>query len=304
MSNCIRIGTRQSPLAVCQAKYVQDYVESNGFETEIVFVKSEGDIDLVSPLYELGVQGIFTKQLDLALLKNTIDIAVHSLKDVPIMIPKGLKLACIPTRGNPSDTLVYNLNLPSLVGSYHIATSSLRRKSQWAHKYGTKHKIDSVRGNINTRLQKLQNSEEWDGMIFATAGLERIHLEVPNKTILDWMIPAPAQGALSVICRENDADIAKILMGLNCDSTTICVNAERTFLRLLEGGCKLPLGCLVTKNNDTLFLNSCLLDPEGEFRINYSSEFNISKIHQHIEKMVEEIKSNEIFPLIVQKIRV
>ena len=169
----IRIGTRDSELALWQAKTVQHQLEVLGYSTEIVSTKSHGDIELSKPLYEMGVTGIFTKALDIALLNGEIDIAVHSMKDVPTALPDGIVVGAVLKRGNPHDVLVYKGDLSFLDTEIAtIATSSLRRKAQWLHRY-PHHNIENLRGNVNTRLQKLADNP-WNGAIFAAAGLERI----------------------------------------------------------------------------------------------------------------------------------
>src|SRR5690606_26134972 len=157
-----------------------------------------GDIDLVTPLYEIGVQGIFTKALDAALLNNRIDIAVHSLKDVPTLLPKNIVQAAVLKRGPVRDLLVYKQDTAFLDQkdyTAHIATSSLRRKAQWLRRF-PQHQVHNLRGNVNTRLQKLA-AEPWDAAIFAAAGLERTNLRPEKALELDWMLPAPAQGAVT-----------------------------------------------------------------------------------------------------------
>jgi len=166
----IRIGTRDSELALWQAKTVQHQLEALGYSTEIVSTKSHGDIELSKPLYEMGVTGIFTKALDIALLNGEIDIAVHSMKDVPTALPDGIVVGAVLKRGNPHDVLVYKGDLSFLDAEIAtIATSSLRRKAQWLHRY-PHHNIENLRGNVNTRLQKLADNP-WNGAIFAAAGL-------------------------------------------------------------------------------------------------------------------------------------
>ncbi|HEY4800963.1 MAG TPA: hydroxymethylbilane synthase, partial [Bacteroidia bacterium] len=174
MRKLIRIGSRDSSLALWQAKFIEELLKKEGVQTELILVKSEGDINLTSPLYEMGVQGIFTKTLDVALLSSKIDIAVHSLKDVPTQLPKNLRIAAIPKRVNVKDVLVYKE--PAFAISNNsgitIATSSLRRKAQWLNKY-PEHTIESIRGNINTRLDKLKNTSHWKAALFAAAGIDR-----------------------------------------------------------------------------------------------------------------------------------
>jgi hydroxymethylbilane synthase len=191
----IRIGTRESQLAVWQATQVKDLLAEHNYPAELVYIKSEGDIDLKTPLYEMGVQGIFTRSLDAALLNERIDVAVHSMKDVPTQLPNGLIQAAVLPRGPVEDLLVFKSNADFLNNKNDaatIATSSLRRKAQWLNRY-PRHRIENLRGNVNTRLNKLQ-AKDWDAAIFAQAGLERIGLRPPNSMTIDWMLPAPAQG--------------------------------------------------------------------------------------------------------------
>ncbi len=221
MNQPLRIGTRDSQLAVWQATLVQTELSLKGISAELVYIKSDGDIDLVTPLYELGVQGIFTKTLDAALLNNRIDIAVHSMKDVPTQLAKGLQQAAVLPRASYKDILVYKgdenvlfdelgfvngewsmINNQSLTTHHSpltIATSSVRRKAQWLHHYPN-HTLDNLRGNVNTRMRKLEESN-WNGAIFAAAGLERIDLRPAHSIDLDWMLPAPSQGAITIACR-------------------------------------------------------------------------------------------------------
>jgi hydroxymethylbilane synthase len=201
----IRIGTRESQLAVWQAMQVKEMLEVEGMAAVLVPIKSEGDIDLKTPLYEMGVQGIFTRSLDIALLNNTIDIAVHSMKDVPTQLPRGVAQAAVLKRGPVHDLLVYKGDADFLHhrdSAARIATSSIRRQAQWLHRY-PHHQIHNLRGNVNTRLRKLAE-EDWQAAIFAQAGLERIGLRPEKSIVLEWMLPAPAQGAIVVAARAND----------------------------------------------------------------------------------------------------
>ena len=202
MSKIIRIGTRDSELALWQAHTVQKKLNDLGHKTEIIAVKSQGDILLDKPLYELGITGIFTKTLDIAMINGQVDIAVHSMKDVPTALPQGIIQAAVLERANPFDLLVHKGNLDFLTTTGTIATGSLRRNAEWLHKY-PKHQVVNLRGNVNTRLKKLAKND-WNGAVFATAGLERINLKPENYITLDWMIPAPAQGAMVVLAMAND----------------------------------------------------------------------------------------------------
>src|SRR5438045_1616543 len=205
MKQPLKIGTRESELAVWQATQVQTLLNENGVSSELVYIKSEGDVDTVTPLYELGVQGIFTKTLDAALLNKKIDIAVHSMKDVPTQLAIGIRQAAVLKRASYKDILVYKGDkdfLENKNSAATIATSSIRRIAQWLNRYPN-HSIENLRGNVNTRLKKV-GENNWNGAIFAAAGLERINLRPENSVDLDWMLPAPAQGAIMVVCREDD----------------------------------------------------------------------------------------------------
>jgi hydroxymethylbilane synthase len=198
----IKIGTRDSELALWQAHTVQNKLHDLGYKTEIIAVKSTGDLILDKPLYELGITGIFTKTLDIAMLNGEVDIAVHSMKDVPTALPIGIVQAAVLERATTLDILVHKGNLDFLNSDGTIASGSLRRKAQWLNKYPT-HKVEDLRGNVNTRMQKLKDNN-WNGAIFAAAGLERINLKPDTFLNLDWMVPAPAQGAMVVVAMEND----------------------------------------------------------------------------------------------------
>src|SRR5258706_1158402 len=251
----IRIGTRESQLAVWQAEQVKSLLAENGFEAELIYIKSEGDIDLVTPLYEIGVQGIFTRSLDAALLSERIDIAVHSMKDVPTQLPNGISQAAVLKRGLVNDLLVFKNDLArekySTLNIEHsiltVATSSIRRTAQWLNRFPD-HLIENLRGNVNTRLRKLQE-ENWDAAIFAQAGLERIGLRPANSIVLDWMLPAPAQGAVVVVCREADQFSFDVCNKFNDEETALCTKIERDFLRQLLVGCSTPISAYAEGRN-------------------------------------------------------
>ncbi|EIW93736.1 hydroxymethylbilane synthase [Capnocytophaga sp. oral taxon 412 str. F0487] len=261
--NIIRIGTRDSELALWQAKTVQNQLKPLGYPTEIVSTKSHGDIELSKPLYEMGVTGIFTKALDIALLNSEIDIAVHSMKDVPTALAEGIVVGAVLKRGNPHDVLVYKGDLSFLEAEIAtIATSSLRRKAQWLHRY-PHHNIESLRGNVNTRLQKLTDNP-WNGAIFAAAGLERINKLPEKHLVLDWMLPAPAQGAIVVVVREDNVALQKKLLPLHDDYTYIATQLERDFLRALEGGCTAPIGAFAEFKDEKLYFKGGLWSEDGK----------------------------------------
>lgn len=287
MNPLLKIGTRQSQLAVWQATHVQHLLQKNNVHSELVFIKSEGDMNTTTPLYELGVQGIFTRMLDSALLNNKIDIAVHSMKDVPTQLAAGVRQAAVLKRDSFRDTLVFkgslseidrelgfangqwieHSTLPVQHSPLTIATSSTRRKAQWLHRY-PHHRIENLRGNVNTRLQKL-NEQNWTGAIFAAAGLERINLRPENSIDLDWMLPAPAQGAITISCRSDDDYSYKKCHFLNNTEAEQCTREERNFLRALLGGCSTPISALaVIENNQMIFKgNICSTDGKQKFDI-------------------------------------
>jgi hydroxymethylbilane synthase len=273
MQTPIRIGTRESELAVWQATQVKDLLENEGLPAALVYIKSDGDIDLKTPLYEMNVTGVFTRALDVALLDKTIDIAVHSMKDVPTRLADGVQQAAILKRGPVHDLLVYKKDLDFLRQGdrpVRIATSSVRRTAQWLHKYPT-HQICNLRGNVNTRLRKLAE-EDWDAAIFAQAGLERIRLRPVNSIVLDWMLPAPAQGAILVACRHEDDQNFTYCQALNHPDTALCTKIERDFLRTLLGGCATPIGALAEIEDGDLYFSGQLLSPDGR------QSFSIEKI--------------------------
>ncbi|KAA1242847.1 hydroxymethylbilane synthase [Aquimarina sp. RZ0] len=261
MTKTIRIGTRDSELALWQAHTVQDTLQDLGYDTTLIPVKSTGDIVLDKPLYELGITGIFTKTLDIAMLTNDIDIAVHSMKDVPTALPVGIVESAILERANVKDILVHK-GLDFLQEEGVIATGSLRRQAQWLHKYPD-HTVVDLRGNVNTRMQKLKDSN-WNGAIFAAAGLERINLKPKEYLDLDWMIPAPAQGAMLVVAKEDDTYCLDALSHLNHRDSEICVHIERTFLRTLEGGCTAPIGALAEMQGDQISFKGVLFSLDGK----------------------------------------
>lgn len=298
MDKIIRIGTRESQLAVWQATQVKELLAQYGYQSELVYIKSEGDIDLKTPLYEMGVQGVFTRSLDIALLNDKIDIAVHSMKDVPTQLAKGIVQASVLKRASYKDVLVPHPDISDVnkifgrgillvehisitkTGSKSketisteridtgekvnaiIATSSIRRKAQWLKRY-PHHTIDVLRGNVNTRLRKLKESN-WHGAIFAAAGLERIGLLPENSIELDWMLPAPAQGAIMVVCRDEDEFSFNACSHFNDADTALCTKIERDFLRTLLGGCSTPISALAEVVNGEVVFNGNILSLDGK----------------------------------------
>ncbi|WP_276133134.1 hydroxymethylbilane synthase [Polluticoccus soli] len=277
MNTTIRIGTRDSALALWQANEVKRLLAEKGFEAELVLIKSEGDINLVTPLYEMGVQGVFTRTLDIAMLNGQIDVAVHSMKDVPTQLPTGIVQAAVLPRASHKDLFVPRNGLSYLESSESvatIATSSIRRKAQWMHRFPN-HTIESIRGNVNTRLRKVEESN-WQGAIFAAAGLERIDLRPGNAVELDWMLPAPAQGAIMVVCREDAQHAFEACSSLNDAATANCVKVERDFLRGLMGGCSMPISALAEVHGDTMHFEGNVLDPQGTVKLEIKKQIAIA----------------------------
>lgn len=271
MSRLIRIGTRGSALALWQARWVQSLLASVGLKSELVPIASSGDQQLQKPLYELGVQGIFTKELDVALLTGEIDIAVHSMKDVPTQLPEGIVTAFVPKRGQYQDVFIPNKEDWKAENS-SIATSSLRRAAQWRYAFPT-HNIVDIRGNVPTRLKKLRESSN-HGTIMALAGLTRLEMLPENSVVLDWMIPAPAQGAVLVTGLEKNQKLLASLKPLNHNETARCVEEERMFLRTLEGGCTAPIGAHAQMVANNIHFRGCITQKEGGKQLLFDQAFS------------------------------
>lgn len=278
MENAIRIGTRSSELALWQAKAVADQLEHLGHSTELVKIDSLGDANLNQPLYTLGTTGVFTKNLDVALLNDKIDVAVHSYKDVPTDMAEGIEIPAILKRGANHDVLVLKSDERFFEEKYGlIATGSQRRKAQWLHRY-PHHEITDLRGNVNTRLRKLSDND-WNGAIFAAAGLKRIGLLPKNHIKLDWMIPAPAQGAVAVAALSNRTDLIEVLKELDDEETRLCVELERSFMKKLEGGCSAPIGALAMIIKDQLHFKGALFSLDGRRKLEYGKSVSMDRVH-------------------------
>lgn len=286
----IKIGTRDSELALWQAHHVEKKLNDLGYKTQIIAVKSQGDIILDKPLYELGITGIFTKTLDVAMINGQIDIAVHSMKDVPTALPIGIVQVAVLQRADEKDILVYNNNLDFLEAEGIIATGSLRRQALWLNKYPN-HKVEDLRGNVNTRLQKLKENN-WNGAVFAAAGLERINIKPSNFVNLDWMIPAPAQGAMVVHAMLNDEFCKEAIAELNDLETDICTYIERQFLKTLEGGCTAPIGALAKFWEDEILFKGILLSIDGKQKIEIERTVPIQEWKKLGYHLAQEILNN------------
>lgn len=298
----IRIGTRNSPLAMWQAKEVEQKLQNLGYETALVPVLSSGDKNLNQPLYSLGITGVFTKDLDIALLNNEIDIAVHSLKDVPTLLPQNIEISAVLERDFPEDVLVSkssskNKNLAEL----KIATSSLRRRAFWLEKFPNT-EFSDIRGNVQTRLKKLEEGD-FDATLFSLAGIKRMEMELDFE-FLDFMISAPSQGVVAIASRIDDTETREILQKINHEETQICVEIERNFLRTLEGGCTAPIGAIAKFIEGKIKFEGKLNALDGSKTIHLAEEFDYNNSENFGEKfakiilekggkeMMEEIKKN------------
>lgn len=262
----IVIGTRGSPLAMWQAQWVSDQLEALGVSSRIKVIKTTGDKLSARAFAKLvtttGVKGVFTKEIDAALIKNHIDIAVHSLKDLPTKSDRRLTLGAVPERGDARDALVGG-ELKEFSEGARIGTSSLRRAAQFL-RLRPKLKVEEVRGNVDTRLKKLDEGR-YEGLILAAAGLQRLGLEERIAETLEpnVMYPAIGQGAIGIQVRARDKSMQEIIAPLNHQETRIAVTAERTLLEALGGGCQVPLGGYASIRGDRLRLSAMVISQDG-----------------------------------------
>ena len=267
MRNIIRIGTRGSKLALYQAYRVKDELVPKFPEKqfEIVVIKTKGDKILDVPLSKIGDKGLFTKELEVAMFNDEIDMAVHSLKDLPTIFPEGTKLGAVLERGTVNDALVSkdHLKLSELTSEHTIATSSLRRKAQLL-RLNPDFNIVEIRGNVNTRIRKM-NEGYCDAMIMAGAGLQRLEMDEAITEILDpeTMIPACGQGAIAIEIKDNDPEIEAIIAQINHRETMITSSAERVFLNTLEGGCQIPVGSTCKVEGDQVTITGFVASIDG-----------------------------------------
>lgn len=267
MTDILRIATRSSPLAIWQAEYVQQRLESlhAGLKVELIRIKTQGDKILDVPLAKIGGKGLFVKELEQAMMAGEADIAVHSMKDVPMELPEGFELPVICERDDPRDAFVSNHfeNLDALPQGARVGTSSLRRSAQ-LKALRPDFDIISLRGNVQTRLGKLDDGQ-FDGILLAAAGLkrlglhERIRYELPPEVCL----PAVGQGAVGIECRAGDEKTRALLAPLNDVDTWDRVVAERAMNRRLEGGCQVPIAGYAELNNDELWLRALVASEDG-----------------------------------------
>ena len=286
----IRIGTRNSPLAMWQAKEVEQKLQNLGYETVLVPVLSSGDKNLNQPLYSLGITGVFTKDLDIALLNNEIDIAVHSLKDVPTILPQNIEVSAVLERDFPQDVLVRKSSSKNKdLSELKIATSSLRRRAFWSEKFPNT-QFSDIRGNVQTRLKKLEEGD-FDATLFSLAGIKRMEMELEYE-MLDFMISAPSQGVVAISSRVDDVETKAILQKINHKTTQICVEIERNFLRTLEGGCTAPIGALAVFEENKIKFSGRLNSLDGSKTINVVEEFEYDESENYGKKFAEFVLEN------------
>lgn len=293
MKEILRIATRQSPLALWQANFVKAELEKLHPEltVELVTMVTKGDIILDTPLAKIGGKGLFVKELELALLENRADIAVHSMKDVPMSFPEGLGLAVICEREDPRDAFVSNHyeNLDALPAGAVVGTSSLRRQCQIMARYPHL-TVKSLRGNVGTRLSKLDNGE-YDAIILASAGLIRLGMPERIKSFIsvEQSLPAAGQGAVGIETRVNDERILRYLAKLNHNPTACCVLAERAMNTRLQGGCQVPIGGYATLNGEELTLNALVGSLDGTSIIRASGKANQAEAEQLGIQVAEQL---------------
>lgn len=271
----IKIGTRNSPLAMWQAREVARNLQNLNYTTDIVPVLATGDKNLNQPLYKLGITGIFTKDLDMALLNNEVDIAVHSLKDIPTELPENIEIIAVLERDYPQDVLVRKKDAQNLeLHDLKIATSSLRRRAFWSKEFPDT-QFSDIRGNVQTRLNKLEEND-FDATMFSLAAIERMGLDVHYEH-LPIMISAPAQGVVAICGRSDNAEMKQVFSDINHKPTQICVEIERNFLNTLEGGCTAPIGAFaeINERNEVRFIGRlCSLDGKNCIETDEIFEWN------------------------------
>lgn len=267
MSDILRIATRQSPLALWQAEFVKAELERihTDLTVELVPMVTRGDKILDTPLAKIGGKGLFVKELELAMLENRADIAVHSMKDVPMEFPDGLGLSVICEREDPRDAFVSNhyKDIDSLPIGATVGTCSLRRQCQLKAKRPDI-KILDLRGNVGTRLSKLDEGQ-YDAIILASAGLKRLGLSqrIAHEIEPDWMLPAGGQGAVGIECRTDDQKTLNYLAPLNHPTTASRVIAERAVNNKLQGGCQVPIGVFATINQQSIHIKGLVGEVDG-----------------------------------------
>ncbi len=256
----LKIGTRKSPLALAQTELLKAALK---LECNVAPFSTQGDEWLATPLTELGGKGLFTKELDDAILRNDIDLAVHSMKDMPTVLPEGLTIGAVMKREDVRDVWV-GPPLASLKAGAKIGTSSFRRSVQ-VLAMRPDVEIVSIRGNVGTRISKVENGE-FAATVLALAGLKRLGILTDNYRIMDIdeMLPAVGQGAIAVVCRAADESTKALLQEVHCEQTSIETRAERAFLKTLNGSCRTPIAGYATLQGDEIILRGLIADVDGK----------------------------------------
>lgn len=308
-----RIGTRGSPLALAQAYETRKRLQENFPELqadgaiEICVLKTQGDMILDKSLMELGGKGLFTKELDTALLSNEVDICVHSMKDVPTWLPEGTILPCNLPREDTNDAFISGDDdvqcLDDLPDNAVIGTASLRRQAQLLAKNPT-WKCVNFRGNVQTRLRKLDDNVV-DATLLAIAGLKRMEMDGCATTVLDWdeMLPAVAQGAIGIQCRDDDERSMKYIDALNHPPTKACVDCERAFLEALDGNCKTPIAGQARIMDDQIVFKGLIAMPDGSVKYETESTGAVADCKEIGRKAGEELKEragDKFFEMMVE----
>lgn len=286
----IRIGTRNSALALWQAREVARHLQNNNYLTDIVPIVSSGDKNLTQPLYSLGITGVFTRDLDIALLNDEVDIAVHSLKDVPTQLPENIELIAYLERDFPQDVLIRKEEARNK--EFHelkLATSSLRRRAFWSKHYPNA-VFSDIRGNIQTRLQKLEE-QDFDATILSLAGIKRMKMDIDYE-MLPLMISAPSQGVITVAGRSDKKEINEIVNQINHKRTQICVEIERNFLSTLEGGCTAPIGAFAEIIENQVRFKAALCSLDGKNCISLDESFEYNETENFGEKFAKVVLEN------------
>lgn len=291
----IKVGTRGSKLALTQTNHVIDMLKAAHpkLDADVVIIKTKGDKILDKPLDQIGDKGLFVKEIEVALLDGRIDMAVHSMKDMPTDQPDGLVIVAPPKREDPRDALVLKPGLKGLdeiQNTGRIGTGAIRRISQIL-KHRPDLKFEPIRGNVETRMKKIE-TENLDGVVLAAAGLKRLGLGDRITQVLDYdvVLPSPAQGILAIECRENDANMLALLKTIADEEAGIQADAERTFLEAVDGGCHIPVGAYCHVRENDVKLDTMLGKPDGSKLYYQSWEGPREQVVQAAKEMAIRLK--------------
>ena len=296
----LRVGTRCSKLALTQTHEIINKIQKldAGISCEIVEIKTTGDIITDRPLVDIGGKALFLKEIEESLLSNKIDIAVHSLKDVPAILPDNLIIPAVTERIAPEDVLIANYSLSDLPRGSIIGTCSPRRKAFLMHLLGDKVNIVNIRGNVDTRIAKFKRGEV-DGILLAKAGLERLGLSDHITDVIspDVMLPAIGQGVIAVECREDRQDLIKILKAINHQQSYVCISAERGFMLEMGGNCETPMAAFAELQNGCITLKGAFIVPNGEHIFYHSESIKFDEITS------QEIIAHELGVRVAQQVK-